>query len=461
MARRRRQNRLQGIQVILGALALSPGTLVAADGTTSGTVSSQYSEENSEQSERTIAGYPFPPTNTRTLAPGSDVTTRGRLRKETKPKTGGLIEVPAWAAAQFDWYKFKKDVTEKTGVTFGGAYAALAQTYSDSLVGEKAAYGSRLKINFSTDLIGRGTENVGSLNMSVEDRRAIVNDISLQQAGIAAGSVLPTAAVWSDFGFGITQLYWSQRLFDNQVAFDVGRLFAPAYIDAYPLFDDSRQFLNISFSTNPTVVTPVRGAGAVVNAFVTEDFYARAGIYNANSEDTSSTLGNLFSEFETFQHLEIGWTGDVTRRLGLSAQGVSDMDNIHLMVWHKDNQEDRGIDESAGVTFSANVLLTESFMPFLRAGWSDGEASLVDGIVSTGFGLRPFGRQGDLFSVGASWASPSNDALRDQYTFEAFYRLELIDNVTITPDIQVVVNPSLDPDDDMLIVGGLRMRTTF
>jgi porin len=56
---------------------------------------------------------------------------------------------------------------------------------------------------------------------------------------------------------------------------------------------------------------------------------------------------------------------------------------------------------------------------------------------------------------------PSNDALRDQYIMEAFYRWHLTPNLAFTPNVQMIVNPALNPDEDTLWVFGLRGRLTF
>jgi carbohydrate-selective porin OprB len=59
------------------------------------------------------------------------------------------------------------------------------------------------------------------------------------------------------------------------------------------------------------------------------------------------------------------------------------------------------------------------------------------------------------------WAKPSKDALRDQYTLELFYRFSVTPNFAITPDIQLVVDPALNPYKDQLWVAGVRARLAF
>ncbi|WP_170766184.1 carbohydrate porin [Ruegeria lacuscaerulensis] len=63
--------------------------------------------------------------------------------------------------------------------------------------------------------------------------------------------------------------------------------------------------------------------------------------------------------------------------------------------------------------------------------------------------------------MGVSWGDPSNPALRDQITTEAFYRLTLVQNFVITPSIQWVKNPAATTAFDDVLTAGIRVRVTF
>lgn len=56
---------------------------------------------------------------------------------------------------------------------------------------------------------------------------------------------------------------------------------------------------------------------------------------------------------------------------------------------------------------------------------------------------------------------PSDNSLHDQYTAELFYRLYLTKSLAITPDVQLIIDPALNPDEDVIGVFGLRVRLTF
>ena len=94
-------------------------------------------------------------------------------------------------------------------------------------------------------------------------------------------------------------------------------------------------------------------------------------------------------------------------------------------------------------------------MPFLRAGYAHDGGALWEKSVSTGLGYYVKGRS-DLLGLGLNWNRPSDTAvgpdLDDQYTMEAFYRLQLTRRLAVTPDVQLIVDPALNPDEDKIWV---------
>ena len=122
----------------------------------------------------------------------------------------------------------------------------------------------------------------------------------------------------------------------------------------------------------------------------------------------------------------------------------------------------------------------------------------VNASVSCGIGIeKPFGRRGDLFGLGFNWMRPSSaissagngggllggtstavefvglpynqtnvfaspgTTARPQSMIEAFYRVQLTESMQLTPDIQVVFDPSARDDTDVSVVLGLRLTTDF
>lgn len=67
----------------------------------------------------------------------------------------------------------------------------------------------------------------------------------------------------------------------------------------------------------------------------------------------------------------------------------------------------------------------------------------------------------DLIGIGFNWDDPSNDSLRYQYSSELFYRFQLSQNLALTPSVQWLIDPALNPDDDQILIFGLRARFTL
>jgi porin len=358
------------------------------------------------------------------------------------------------------WFAFKKQIEEKYGFAFGGSYGVLWQNYSSSLVGEHNAVGGKLTLNLGYELLCRNRPEALWVEMVLEDRRPLGTDLPPLQAGLRSGSLLPTAATWGQFDFGITQFYIRQSLWDNRFQYAIGKIFAPNFINAYPFFDDNRQFFNQSFSTSATIPSPLRGFGLVAALYPIKDsrFYVQPGMYTVNSDDTGWTIDDFFTKNEHFYHVDLGWTSLAREGVPIQSRGPMDRNNYSVSVWYKNKQEG-GFPEAHGVAGNVNFMTSSNSLVFVRGGWSDG--FLVDGNVSAGFGWRPAPATSDLLGFGVGWARPSNHALRDQYTLELFYRFNVTANFAITPDVQAIVDPALNPGKDVLWALGLRARLTF
>ena len=105
-------------------------------------------------------------------------------------------------------------------------------------------------------------------------------------------------------------------------------------------------------------------------------------------------------------------------------------------------------------------------MPFIRGGWSDDAGTLLSKSVSIGLGYQPEPGPGrDVIGLGLNWGEPNKDSfgpgLDDQFTGELFYRFNLGKHLALTPSVQLIANPALNPDDDVISVFGLRGRLAF
>ncbi len=77
--------------------------------------------------------------------------------------------------------------------------------------------------------------------------------------------------------------------------------------------------------------------------------------------------------------------------------------------------------------------------------------------VSGGAGFY-FKKNRDVLAFALGWGKPTDNALRDQYTAEIFYRFQIAQNLALTPSLQFVIDPALNPAEDEIIYFGLRLR---
>jgi porin len=345
------------------------------------------------------------------------------------------------------WFGLKGDLNADYGLSFAVDYQTLFQTVTDS-PGEDTAAAGQFRAYGSWTLLGRDSGNTGSLVFKVEDRHRLGTDVAPQDLGFEAGALSITGTQFSDIGWALTYLYWQQRfqVSDRQVTFVAGQVDVTDYLDVYGLVNPLTAFSNLSFSTDPSIAAPNQGLGFAGGAFLTDHVYAVAGFADANGDATDPGF-DLFDDFETFKHLELGWTSSYERRY---------FDNIHLTAWQVDERDDAGVPDDHGVAMSASWFVDNRWVPFLRGGWSEGDAALMQGSISTGLGY--LNRHRDLMGLGLNWGDPGDDDLDDQYTAEVFYRFQFSQNFAITPSAQVILDPALNPDDDELFFFGLRAR---
>ena len=141
------------------------------------------------------------------------------------------------------------------------------------------------------------------------------------------------------------------------------------------------------------------------------------------------------------------------------SRSLSDRHNAHIHFWRQDARQEAGTVESEGWAFTYSHVGDRGATPFLRFGWSDGDAAQMRRFVGIGATMDLFGR--DKVGAGLAWGSPPERELRDQVTAELFYRIQLTQTWRMTPSIQVYYQPSYNPDKDWITVLGLRTRVSY
>jgi porin len=351
----------------------------------------------------------------------------------------------------FDW---KARINEKHGLAFSFDYTGLYQGASESAGSEDDAAGGIFRLFGSWTVLNRGGSSPGSIVYKVENRHRLGSGIAPQGLGFEIGYAGLTAAPFSDIDWALTNLYWQQKFNDGRLAFNIGVVDATDYVNVYGLVNPWTSFSNLAFLTDATIPAPNQGLGAVVGLMATDKIYMVGGLADTNGDPTKPEdfFSSFFDDSEYFKHIEVGWTPSQDRIY---------LDNVHLTYWHADERKTAGVPDGWGLAFSASKFIDDKWMPFLRLGYAEDGGALWERSISTGLGFYMAGRK-DLAGIGFNWSRPSETGvgpgLSDQFTMEAFYRLQLSQNFAITPDLQLLIDPALNPDEDRLWVLGLRGR---
>jgi porin len=345
------------------------------------------------------------------------------------------------------YYDFKTRLKEKLGLAFGTDYAAIYQVATSS-PGRNEGASSTWRFFGSWTLLGRDTGGTGSLVFKVENDRRLGGGISAAELGPEIGSLLATAHGYGDDEWGLSNLFWQQRLFERRFVLVAGQVDPSDYTNTSGSFNRLTAFTNAAFSSSPTIPMPSPGLGGGAAVFLPENLYLVASVSDANA-DSTEPFQHVFRDGELFKHVEVGWFGSYEKRR---------VNNIHLTGWHVDKREAAGVPKGWGIAFSSTWTF-ERWTSFLRAGYSHGDATEVEGLVSLGVSARL--RRSDQLGLAFSWSRPAAGGLRDQYTSELFYRLQLGNNVAVTPDIQLLFDPALDDRKSVIAVFGIRVRVAF
>ncbi len=338
------------------------------------------------------------------------------------------------------WFQWKDRLAEG-GFRFNIDYLALGQsTNADLGTGDAASGIARFYGSW------QATER-GSLTFKIEDRHSYT-DVAPQFLGLDGGALSITGTAFNDNGLLLTNLFWTQRAENGSWTLQVGQIDVTDFVDIYGLVSPYSGFQNLSFNTNPTINTPNQGLGVAGGVKLSENFYAVASVADANA-DPSDPNFDVFSDGNLFKSLELGYTSGFDRIY---------FDNVHLTLWHADGAEDGSRAEDYGAAFSAAWFVDNKWMPFFRAGASKGTAALYDRSVSAGVGY--YGRNTDLAGLGLNWAE-ARGIDGDQFTLEAFYRFSISPGLQITPSLQYISNPLLNPAQDSITLFGLRTRIVF
>jgi hypothetical protein len=365
------------------------------------------------------------------------------------------------------WNILTAKLDSKLGLKLGLAYTSLYQ-YATDTRGTKDAASGDLDI-FGTWSLWNSEGNhpgifgtwslwnsegnhPGSLGFHAEYRPRY-SSITPAKLSIKTGSLLRTIQAFNREEFSLVEIWWEQHILKDIIAFRIGKLDIEDYFNNYKFNSSSYYFFNTAFSSSPAIAFPQSGGGLAMLYQPSKKCYVMAGISDTNGKKTSLDNTFFFTASKFFAAVEFG----VKPKFNQFGEGT-----YSLTLWHREERDEDDLPSDEGFAISLQQEITDKITPFVRYSCSDGDATKIQQLLSAGVGFNDiFGREDDVAGIGLAWGAPANKSLHDQYTMETFYRFQVKKHLQITPGIQLIANPSNDPDSDFKAVFQIRARIVF
>lgn len=284
----------------------------------------------------------------------------------------------------------------------------------------------------------------------------------------------------NDNNVRLTEFWYEQGLFKDRVALTFGKLDPTAYFDNNEVAnDETTQFLGRIFRNSPVIEFPDNSAGIRLAYLPFEWLEFNLGVFDGDS-DWEKIGDNLF---------DIGQVTFKTHLFELPG-------NYRLLGWHSNTNHTKWSDPNQvkeptfGFGLSFDQKVSQMITLFARYGWQNSkvynpemmavgehnyslEHSWSAGLEVEG---KPWKRENDVlgFAVGQAFASgdykkygsasvPAPQAKPEGH-LEAYYRIQINDHLSLSPDLQYIWNPfGKDVVDDKrgIFVGGMRAQVDF
>lgn len=377
------------------------------------------------------------------------------LQEEAAPKEP-LVQVHPWRWFRSKWLQGAALLERRLGLQVGSSFTTIYQ-HAAGLDSPNNACVSSLDLYGRWRLVDLGPLGVGTAGVLFRNRS---NYADLNGNDLSAAIGLP----WGISNSGSTgyarfnQLWWEQSLLRQMLVVKFGKLDEPSLFDQNRVAaSDARQFLMQSLVHSQTIAFPNNGLGINARYAPSDRVYMTAGFGDANGDPDRAPSDSLssFGKGKYFEAAEVGVSPDLSALSPAGRQGT-----YRLTGWHVAQTSTHPT--GSGIAMSVDQEVGTGIVPFLRFGYSPDDVFKTSLEVSWGVEAeRPFDRITDRAGLAASWGKQTTSSGRDQFAMEAFYRIELVEGVAISPDVELIFAPALQPNRDFVAVLGLRTRLSL
>lgn len=362
-----------------------------------------------------------------------------------------------------DW---QQSLYDRTGLRLGATITHVVTGVTDTFAGadDIGVAGTAVVVG-SWELANKGTPTQGEFVFGIEGRWDY-GTVGPEALGFESiGSAIGTADTFDEYDptFIVREAFWRQGSPEAGWSYRVGKITPDGLLAASDYFDSTTAFLPTGSTGANAIGFPDSGFGLVGAWYPNPNFRIVGLISDANADRFNTgdvTAGDYFKAIEFQAHLLPPRSEDA----GYST----------LTFWHSDGTEDGlPINGSSGKKGGGFFLKIEEPLTrdgknigILRYGRSfDGAAVLYEEQASIHYVRKdpgdPFGLKNDLLGLAVNWIKPESSEGREEYDFEAFYRMPLAPTLDFSVAYQAIFDPAFNPDIDVSHVFSLRLRKTF
>ena len=334
--------------------------------------------------------------------------------------------------------------------------------------------------NANGDDLSKNGEDVGDGSYSVditltkefESGTAFIATEAGEGVGVddelAVFSAVNADATGGDGNISVTEVWYEHRF--EPLTLTVGKIAADAFIDSNEYAnDETTQFLGSEFKHSSTIEFPDNSAGLIFGLALSDTVAAEAIIMDGNAD-----WEDIFED--TFYGGQLTISPKIAGRPG----------NYRVFGWGsgrdhtKWNDSSKVQENSYGFGISVDQELTDIISMFARYAWQNpgvylnGESYSLEHSYSIGMQIagEPWGRNDDIFGIAFGQIIPSDDYKKagsnlkadPEKHIEFYYSYKVNDHLTISPDLQIVMNPyggDATSGDKTIFVGGIRTQVDF
>lgn len=342
--------------------------------------------------------------------------------------------------------KSKREMRERYGFEWALEYTLIYQATTAGIDTRQAAEGT-LGVSGLWKILreSNGIDSAG-IGFQLETRGNYMGEDFVDMTADLGSLWSPNDSTSDDYS-KINQVWWAQKMAGGKLTYLLGKIDPGAYINGNRFAGSGNtQFFSQPFATNPARAFPDNGLGAMVRVAPVEWIYVHGVI--SDSDAVSS-----YSPFKSFDG-NFFYAGEAGLKPKFAEVGEG---NYRFTLWQRVTDSAT----SSGFALSFDQNLGRELGAFFRYGMNDGDLVAVEQIASAGVSfLRPFGRRDDQAGVGVSWTRPSDSDLRDEYSAEIYYRLQLTAGIEVSASAQLIEQPSAS-ELDREGVFGFRMRFLY